>query len=308
MIKRYITFFSLILFLNAEPSAFELQSGATKNDISNLQLSSRNLQGIATDLQNRLKNTEQIQEGLKTLLEGQNFKIKKIDDSFIILQNGFNGLQNQFESANERAKEQNQDIEVLKAQLLAQQEEIKKIQYSIQEINKVMTENNNSIIQQLTLMSQFLEKTQNNLPALSEEKNESKKEENQIPKTSKQKFSDAKSFVRKKEFNSAEEILNELIQEKYKVAECYYILGDIAYRKKEYKSALDLYKKSATLDENASYMPTLLWRTAWSFKYLKDEKNYQNFIALLARTHPDSEQGKKAIDIVNKSNSKEKEN
>ncbi|RDU74670.1 hypothetical protein CQA57_01050 [Helicobacter anseris] len=306
MIRRYITFFSLVLFLNAEPSAFELQSGATKNDISNLQLSSRSLQGIATDLQNRLKNTEQIQEGLKTLLESQNFKIKKIDDSFIVLQNAINGLQNQFESTNEKTKEQNQDIEVLKAQLLAQQEEIKKIQYSIQEINKVMTENNNSIIQQLALMSQFLEKNQNNLPTLSEEKNETKKEENLTPKTNKQKFSDAKSFVRKKDFSSAEEILNELIQEKYKIAECYYILGDIAYRKKEYKSALDLYKKSATLDENASYMSALLWRTAWSFKYLKDEKNYQNFIDLLARTYPDSEQGKKAIDIINKSNNKEK--
>lgn len=306
MIRRYITFFSLALFLNAEPSAFELQSGATKNDINNLQLSSKNLQGIATDLQNRLKNTEQIQEGLKTLLESQNFKIKKIDDSFIVLQNAINGLQNQFENTNEKTKEQNQDIEVLKAQLLAQQEEIKKIQHSIQEINKVMTENNNSIIQQLTLMSQFLEKNQNNLPTLSEEKNETKKEENLTPKTNKQKFSDAKSFVRKKDFSGAEEILNELIQEKYKIAECYYILGDIAYRKKEYKSALDLYKKSATLDENASYMSALLWRTAWSFKYLKDEKNYQNFIDLLARTYPDSEQGKKAIDIINKSNNKEK--
>ncbi|WP_104697187.1 MULTISPECIES: tetratricopeptide repeat protein [unclassified Helicobacter] len=312
MIKKRF-FFLLVFFatfLSAEPSAFELQSGATKNDISNLQSSSKNLQGIATDLQNRLNSVEQAQEGLKTLVEGQNLKIKRMTDSFIVLQNAVSGMQNQLENMEEKAKDRSQDIEALRAQLEAQQEEIKKIQYSIQEINRVMTENNNSIIQQLTLMSQFLEKNQKEVSAPLTtpipEQEEIKKEQPPLPaKSNKEKFAEAKALVQKKDYDKSEDILNYLIKENYKSAECYYMLGDIAYRKKNYKSAVDLYKKSATIDEKASYMPILLWRTAWSFKYLKDDKNHQGFLDLLARMYPESEQGKKAIEIKNKTNKKE---
>lgn len=310
MIRKRVFFLLVfsVVFLNAEPSAFELQSGATKNDISSLQSSSKNLQSIATDLQNRLNSAEQTQEGLKTLVEGQNLRIKRMTDSFIVLQNAVSGIQNQLENMEEKAKDRLQDIEALRAQLEAQQEEIKKVQYSIQEINRVMTENNNSIIQQLNLMSQFLEKNQKDISATmaAKEQEEAKKEEVLLPtKSNKERFAEAKNLIRKKEYSKVEDILNHLIKENYKSAECYYMLGDIAYRKKNYKSAVDLYKKSATIDEKASYMPILLWRTAWSFKYLKDDKNHQSFLELLARMYPESEQGKKAIEIRDKTNKKE---
>lgn len=312
MFKRNIFFVAaLSLSLHAEPSAFELQSGATKNAISNLRDSSKNLQNIVTDLQSRMESVEQTQEGLKTLVEGQNAKIKSIADAFILLQNALNALQNRIELAEDKAKDQAQDIEMLKSQLLAQQEETKKLQASLQEINQVMMENNTSIIQQLTLMSQFLEK--NNKPeaniVVGEKKEEAKEPEPALPaKSNKENFAEAKALLRKKDYNSAEIILNGLVKENYKVAESYFILGDIAYRKKDYKSAVGLYKKSATLDEKATYMPVLLWRTAWSFKYLKDDSNYDKFIDLLSRLYPESEQGKKALEIKEKSNQIKEEN
>ena len=312
MFKRNIFFVAaLSLSLHAEPSAFELQSGATKNAISNLRDSSKNLQNIVTDLQSRMESVEQTQEGLKTLVEGQNAKIKSIADAFILLQNALNALQNRIELAEDKAKDQAQDIEILKSQLLAQQEETKKLQASLQEINQVMMENNTSIIQQLTLMSQFLEK--NHKPeaniVVGEKKEEAKEPEPALPaKSNKENFAEAKALLRKKDYNSAEIILNGLVKENYKVAESYFILGDIAYRKKDYKSAVGLYKKSATLDEKATYMPILLWRTAWSFKYLKDDSNYDKFIDLLSRLYPESEQGKKALEIKEKSNQIKEEN
>ena len=55
-------------------------------------------------------------------------------------------------------------------------------------------------------------------------------------------------------------------------------------------------------------MPVLLWRTAWSFKYLEDDSNYDRFIDLLSRLYPESEQGKKALEIKEKSNQKKEEN
>ncbi len=309
--KSFYSIILLVMLLDAEPSAFELQSGATKNDISNLRSSSKNLQGIATDLQNRLIEVEQGQEGLKTLLEGQNAKIKRISDALLDLQNSLSSLQNRLDFVEEKEKNQTQDIDALKDQLLTQQDEIKKLQSSLQEINQSMTENNKNIIQQLTLMSQFLEKNQQQHLNIIEEKKKEQEKVQPAPlpkKSNKENFAQAKDLLRKKDYNGAEFILNSLIKENYKVAESYFILGDISYRKKNYKGAVDLYKKSASLDENASYMPVLLWRTAWSFRYLKDQHNYEKFIELLARLYPESEQGKKAMEIQNKSQYTKEEN
>ncbi len=287
----------------AEPSAFELQSGATKNDISSLQSSSKTLQNIATDLQNRFTSLEQTQDGFKSLIEGQNLTIKKFTDSFFALQKSFDELKAENQTFDGRLKQGYVQIDELKAQLLSQQEDIKKLQASLQELNRVMTESNNSIIQQLTLMSQFLEKTQK-IQSLSEEENaqdkskeEKEKQEKTIKlkKNNKENFNDAKELIYKKEYKNAEYLLNELIKQDYKSAESYFMLGDIAYRKKDYEHAVEYYKKSVSLDEHASYMPVLLWRTAWSFRYLSDKENYQKFIDLLIRLYPDSEQAKKAL-------------
>lgn len=308
--------FLLFLFCSsllwAEPSAFELQSGATKNDISSLQSSSKNLQNIATDLQNRFTSLEQTQDGFKSLIEGQNLTIKKFTDSFFALQRSFDELKAGNQTFDGRLKQGYAQIDELKAQLLSQQEDIKKLQASLQELNRVMTESNNSIIQQLTLMSQFLEKTQK-IQALSEEeekaqkaKEEKEKQEKTIKlkKSNKENFNDAKDLIYKKDYKNAEYVLNELIKQDYKSAESYFMLGDIAYRKKDYEYAVEYYKKSATLDENAVYMPVLLWRTAWSFRYLSDQENYQKFIDLLIRLYPDSEQGKKALSNKEKDSDK----
>lgn len=306
--KSVIFFFCSSILALAEPSAFELQSGATKSNVSSLQLGLKVIQNIATDLQNRVASLEQTQGAFQSLIEGQNLKIKNFTDSFFALQKNFDELKAENQAFEDELKRSNTQIDELKAQVLSQQEDIKKLQTSLQELNRTVTESNNSIIQQLTLMSQFLEKTQK-MQALSQEdkaqsgksdanaqaNKDSNAETTKLKKSNKDNFADAKSLIRSKDYAKAEYILNELIKKNYKTAEAYFMLGDIFYRKKDYVSAVDCYKKSATMDEKATYMPVLLWRTAWSFKHLNDMSNYQKFIDILVRLYPDSEQAKKAV-------------
>ena len=71
MIKRYLlfTFIPLLLYTN-EPSAFEKQSGATKNDI-------KTLQSLITHLQQKVDTIQQAQEGVSSLYESQSSKLQQ---------------------------------------------------------------------------------------------------------------------------------------------------------------------------------------------------------------------------------------
>lgn len=285
--------------LYSEPSAFELQSGATKDDISSLQLYTKILQGVTTDLQSRLLSLEQSQSGFQSLLEGQNLKIKSFTDSFYSLQQSFNELNASSLVLSNRIDEASQVMNEFKARLDAQQEDLKKFQTQIQDIKQAMTESNNSIIQQLTLISQYLENSQRISPNEEKDTSGSKANSPNISESSKSDaeiFVDAKELIKKKEFDSAKTLLDQLTQGDYKIAEVYFMLGDIAFGKKQYGDAIEFYRKSTVIDDKATYMPVLLWRTAWSFKYLKDEDNYKRFIDLIVALYPDSEQARRIQD------------
>ena len=113
-------------------------------------------------------------------------------------------------------------------------------------------------------------------------------------------LSEAKNLLRKKRNEEAKAYFEYLIDQKFAVAESSYYIGEIYYARKEYNEALPYYKTSASLDSKASYMPILLWHTAWSFKYLNDSDNYRKFLQTLVALFPESEQGRKAQDILSK--------
>ncbi|EJC05848.1 hypothetical protein HPHPP13_1371 [Helicobacter pylori Hp P-13] len=77
-----------------------------------------------------------------------------------------------------------------------------------------------------------------------------------------------------------------------------YVLGEVAYGEKRYREAIKYYKESALLNQKASYMPVLLWHTAWSFKKIKDDQNYYKFLNTLQRLYPSSEQAKMVQKIL----------
>ena len=122
-----------------------------------------------------------------------------------------------------------------------------------------------------------------------------KKERTDVPvKSNSQLLKKAIKAFRAKKYDHAAEIFASLDRKNYKRATANYYLGEIAYYQKEYSDAIVYYKKSASLYDKASYMPTLLLHTALSFKKVGDVENARRFFDAIIGTYPGTAQAKMA--------------
>lgn len=71
----------------------------------------------------------------------------------------------------------------------------------------------------------------------------------------------AKELFDQKKYEDAQSYYQILIQKKYKADEANFWIGESYFYRKEYKQAVSYYKESASLNDKASYMPTLLLHT-----------------------------------------------
>ncbi|WP_240333357.1 tetratricopeptide repeat protein [Helicobacter suis] len=110
-------------------------------------------------------------------------------------------------------------------------------------------------------------------------------------------FHDAMGLFTQQSYKKAEERFIWLAQIKYRPAFDYYMAGQCAYKTQHYQEAIQFYKQSLVIKEQASYTPILLENTANAYKALKDHKNYEHTLHLLAH-YPQSEEGKKALAIL----------
>ena len=111
---------------------------------------------------------------------------------------------------------------------------------------------------------------------------------------------DAKKDYDAKVYNSAIPKFEKLIEVNYKPAENNYYLGDMLFKRKKYDQAIVHFKKSAMLNDKASYMPTLLLNSAISFENTKDKDNAKNFYSTLIELYPNSQEAKTAKTNLNK--------
>ena len=113
-------------------------------------------------------------------------------------------------------------------------------------------------------------------------------------------MADAKKNYDAKIYNSAIPKFEKLIEINYKPAENNYYLGDMLFKRKKYDQAIVHFKKSAMLNDKASYMPTLLLNSAISFENTKDKDNAKNFYSTLIELYPNSQEAKTAKTNLNK--------
>lgn len=113
-------------------------------------------------------------------------------------------------------------------------------------------------------------------------------------------MADAKKDYDAKIYNSAIPKFEKLIEINYKPAENNYYLGDMLFKRKKYDQAIVHFKKSAMLNDKASYMPTLLLNSAISFENTKDKENAKNFYSTLIELYPNSQEAKIAKTNLNK--------
>ncbi|PAF50313.1 hypothetical protein BKH43_05080 [Helicobacter sp. 13S00401-1] len=295
-----------------EPSAFEIQSGATKQEMKELQSSSEKTQFVIGDFQSRIQNLEQGVDGLKSLYEG--FSVTSRQDSLALKEQSAKiaTMENTMNSYYKAQSAQSTTINSLKTQIDENSQRIKDLDKKIDTLSEVLLKANNDILAQLQALSTQAKALQSNAISLQNQINAPiKKVTEDKTETTQSSLGDevlssmsnadvlrqAKSFFRKKNLDSATKLFERLIEKNYHVAEANFYLGEIAYAQKSYTNALSYFKSSVTLDDKASYMPILLWHTAWSYRYLKDNANYGKFLNTLVLMYPNSEQGKKAKDL-----------
>ena len=102
----------------------------------------------------------------------------------------------------------------------------------------------------------------------------------------------AKASFKKRFFNDAIPKFEKLVSLNYKPAEGNYYLGEMWYVRKKYDLAINHFKKSAILYDQAAYMPTLLLHSAISFERIKDKDNARSFYSTLIDLYPSSDEVK----------------
>ena len=277
---KYCIFFALIVLAsiaNGEPSAFEKQSGVTKNDI-------KALQSIVTQLQQKVEAIGQTQEGISSLYESQNTK-----------------LQRQITQTTQQTK----DIEELKTQLDLLHNLKQEVTTNTQEIQHLTTLNQ-TILNELKKLNTTSDSSQKNTDK--DNTNHISDTQTKNPPFNKNKtkkaeiFAQAQELFNKKEYESAKERFEWLLTLNYKKPESNFYLGEIAFANKSHNNAIKYYKESAMANDKTKFMPTLLLHTAQSFNAIKDTKHYNKFLDSLIGNYPSSKEAQtaKKLKIQNK--------
>lgn len=290
--RAYILIALIPLLLVAEPSAFEQQSGATKNDI-------RTLQSLVAKLQQRVDTLQQSQEGVSSLYESQSSKLQQQIAQGVQLTKDIDEIKAQIEL-----------YKNLKQQLDSNAQDIKTIQTQIKELSSSFKMLNQSILDELKALNIHTGNAEMNTQQ--EAKSSEIKKNNPmeaIPFTKDKNkrgdvFAQAKQMLQKSDFLNAKLRFEWLLESKYKPADSHFYLGEIAFAEKSYSSAIAHYKESVMANDKAKYMPTLLLHTAQSFNAIKDTKNYNKFLDSLIAGYPTSKEAQEAKKIKNQNKDK----
>lgn len=272
--------FALVSFsiLKAEPSAFELQSGITKQDMQTLKGKSETQSDKIFELQNKIKALETSVEGVKSIYEGQ---AKNIND----LTNKINAF--------DSAKLNDESVAKL-------QEQVTQNTQNIQTLTESLKNLNDSISQIKGLLGEIQQ--------VESDKLKQAQEANEIAKVAFKKdkarradiFKEARRLTYSKKFNEAIARYNWLIEIDYQKAESHYMLGNISYEQNKYNDAIYHYKESAILDDKAKYMPRLLLNCANSLRVLDRVEDAKKFYNSLIARFPNSAEVKDAREQLKK--------
>ncbi len=263
---------------NPEPSAF----GAGNLD-------SPNPYGLSSEEKHILKNKQAIEALQKRLLKQQQIvqeNRERIDGLQSIIE-GLGSKIQRYDKALETVDELNESVERLNEKIdavaKADQENFDQIRKVLQELGSLIDSINEKYVDKARfekLESAFLQ-FKNAYESYTKKSDLSGKSNAKI-------YAEAKKLFRKKAYGDAKIRFEHLVKHKYKPATSSYYLGEIAYDEGRYKDAIAYYKKSASLYDKSSFMPTLLLHTAISFERLGNKKEAKKFYESLIDLYPKS--------------------
>jgi len=221
-----------------------------------------------------------------------------------------------FVDAESLAKQNGREIFMLKQQISQLKEKIEGLKTIIQgqqnEISALKQQSNNNYAEIINQLSQRVAKLESNSAqaysnnTISKPKVEQKDkepaniEQPKKPEPKEEKISNKDLYKQsvlnftKKRLTKAKSGFESLLAKNYKKASSSFYLGEIAFNRKKYKDAISYYQKSATLNENASYMDKLLLHTAISLKKIGKTKQAKGFFNAIVTSYPDSSSAKEA--------------
>jgi len=201
-----------------------------------------------------------------------------------------------------------QQIEGLKSIINGQADEIAQLK---QKTNNNLEDIINKLSQRVAVLEskpaqvikeRVVEKEESNKSVeVAESKQPSKtKEPKEKPKSNKEIYKDSVLNFTKNRLTKAEKGFKKLYNKNYKKASSAFYLGEIAYNKKRYKSAISYYQESATLNDSASYMDKLLLHTAIALAKKGKKKEAKIFLNALINGYPDSSSVSEAKNYLKK--------
>lgn len=248
---RLLVVFSVLssLLLGSEPSVF----GAGN-------LNKPDPYGLTSEEKLILENRKEIE----SVVQKNNIQSAKVEtvaeriDGFQAIIEGLSQSVNEHKIALQKMSESsaNNDktssaINELRQQVTANSENIAQLKTLLEELSHVVDSVNASYVskEEFSLLMKQLKMT---LPSKGEASG--KTDTQSLEKKAKELFDQQK-------YADSQSYYEMLIQKKYKTAESNFWIGETYFQRKEYKQAISYYKESASLNDKASYMPTLLLHT-----------------------------------------------
>ncbi len=273
-----------------EPSAF----GAGNLDSSEPY-------GLSEDERHILKNRRAIEALQKALLKQQQTvqqNRERIDGLQSIIE-GWNSRIREFERSIRQIDDLNRSVSDLQAKTetltKTQTENFEQIRTVLQELGTLIDSINEKYVDK-----ERFDRLENAFLQFKEAYESFVKKADLSGKSNAEIFKEAKELFRKKRYADAKRYFSHLIKNHYKPATSNYYLGEIAYLGGRYKDAIAYYKRSASLYDKSSFMPTLLLHTAISLQRIGDKEQAKEFYNSLISLYPES----KAASVAKKRLSK----
>jgi len=297
--SKIIALLAVILphyLISAEPSAFgagDLNNpnpyGLTSTEATLLE-TKKNLQKVVVKSNTQANEFDSLRErvdGLQTIIESINtstydnkLKIKSLEDA--------NNRKNEYDKrVIESVQVNSKDIEKINLQIIEISKLIDIINHSY-----VKKDEFNSLVSDVNKLKDLMVKDSG-----TKSKTTAKTQDTNLPNAELEKK--AKDLYDKKLYSESIELYKSLAEKNYKPALSHYMVGEIEYYKKNYADAIAFFKKSASLNAKADYMPVLMLHTAMSMEKTGDKKNAAVFYDAVISQYPQTEHAKTAKSKLN---------
>ncbi|CZE50249.1 tetratricopeptide repeat protein [Campylobacter geochelonis] len=243
------------------------------------------------NIQATLKTHEEDIVGLRSVLEGSNSQISKLESRVSDLEIRTTGKVSKLadKSASTVTSEDiaglKKDIQELKAQIAVINQKLGT--QGVKKNENLVQKSDEKVVQAKKTTTKTQEKssqTQTKKPVKKVVAFDDMKKEDIMQ--------DAQDLFNKKEFSKAKVNYDYLASKNYKPAFTNFMLGEISYNQKSYSSAITSYQKSIKHKDDATYMPTLLSHTAISLEKIGDKSSADKFYSVLKSKYPNSAEAK----------------